>query len=672
MKFRYVKSSGQEERKETMSNKTIVGISASHDASACIFRNGQLEVAIQLERITRKKHDGKPYLFTAKAIEYCLNALGITVNDIDLFAFNAMILPGWVGLSQPCFDESFKIFDPYGEKSLYVSHHLAHAFSTFYASSFDEATVIVADGSGGSVLGAEDLIIDGPMLKKYLSQENRVRPQLQVQSTYIFNLDSFELIEREEADSFNTRSGSTSLGEVYAAVSEYVFDNWIEGGKLMGLAPYGNDGLDEQTFLFEDENGRLQFASNWKNKYTRTLGKKNPLDYKDLAARVQKDFETALLQRFRRAINLTNIKNVAYAGGLALNSVANERIWQELEIDDFFILPASNDAGISIGCAAAADYFLNRKMPKISRTYHDFWGYSYRKPDYDIAISEYRDYVETTETTLPEIAEMLSKGLVIGWFDGASEFGPRALGHRSILADPRHVTMWKRINAEIKYREDFRPLAPIVPLEEASDYFEIDTPSRYMLKVVQVKEEYKNQLAAICHVDGSARVQTVERELTPRIYDLLYLIKEKIGLPILLNTSLNVRGQPIVETPLQAIELLLATELDALFMDDKLIFVKKAVEIDLTKKLKISLPPMCKIIHETLINKCAFTLNSQSRGESYNLSKWCFELIINSDGTSTGQELFNKYLPADVSSDIAITWLVIFQQKRLIYISYNE
>lgn len=651
--------------------RVVVGVSASHDASACLMRDGRLEVAIQLERVTRKRRDGQGYLRAREAIDYCLQSAGLSSDEVDLFAFNAQpLLPGWTGLSQPCADEGFDAFDPFGERSLFVSHHLAHAFSAFHASPFTSATVFVADGSGGSTLGAADLMLRGPELERYVNLENSHRPKLHVQSTYVFGPEGFKLVEREEAESFNVRCGSSSLGEVYAAVSQYIFNEWQEGGKLMGLAPYGDPDACGPSLLKRDDNGRLQFRADWKNLFRNTAVRKPPLDFRHLAARVQKDLEEALLDRIRKALALTGNRALAYAGGIALNSVANERIWRETNAEQFFILPAGHDAGISLGAAAAADSYLTNSTARPVGRHNEFLGHSYGQEDCRVAVRHYEDRLDIVETDIPGVADRLANGLVVGWFEGGAEFGPRALGHRSILADPRDKAMWRRINADIKYREDFRPLAPIVPQELASEFFDIDEPSPYMLRVVKIKERYRERLGAVCHVDGSARVQTVDREATPRLHELLTVMSHKIGLPILVNTSLNVKGQPIVETPLQAIELLLSTQLDALLFGSKLLTPKRVGGGRLTLADKIVLPPSTRVVCEASADGPAAKLIAGARGRmSFSIQPWCFNILAHADGRRSLESLFEQHLPPGIPEDIALTWLTALYQKRLILVA---
>ena len=316
----------------------------------------------------------------------------------------------------------------------------------------------------------------------------------------------------------------------------------------MGLAPYGRPREVLERFLQRNGKGQLEFKSSWKAAYRDRPGSKDPFEHCDLAASIQTAVELALVERVKRAIGLVGIADVAYSGGLALNSAANDRIMREAGVKRMYVQPASSDVGIAIGVAAAA-WFRQTGSTRGLAPRSDFLGYAYRQRDVISAIGIRGTCIEQEPLDLEQVALRLSKGQVIGWFEGASEFGPRVLGHRSILADPRRRSMWRHINRRIKFREDFRPFAPVVIEDRASEFFELEEPSPYMLRIVKTREAYRTLLAAVTHVDGTARVQTANRQVLPRLYDLLLCFERKVGLPILLNTSLNVKGQPIVETP---------------------------------------------------------------------------------------------------------------------------
>lgn len=633
------------------SSLKILGISASHDESACVMIDGRVEVAIQLERVTRKKHDGQGFLHTRKAADYCLQALGLCASDIDVYSFNAQPLtPNYVGLNVPSHDLDFDLFDPFSKSSVFVSHHLAHAFAAFYCSPFDDATVFVADGSGGSTIGENDLLMFGPELKDYLSLSDRTRG-VHVTSTYSFNKKGFNLHQRETAATFNTMNGSSSIGETYSAVSQFIFGSWQDTGKLMGLAPYGNSENAGLSYLREDEHGRLQFDHAWKNQFRQVLRPKNPLDFCDLAARIQTDAVSAIVQRVRSALECTGIPRLAYSGGLALNINANQRLINEVGLDSLYILPASNDAGNAIGAAAAAHYKITKEIPR-SPPLSDYLGRAYSQTEIDAAIALHTTKIYKRAATFDSILDLLHSEKIIGWFDGGSEFGPRALGHRSILAAPNSKIMWYRINRYVKHREDFRPFAPIIPLDRANEFFEIERPSPYMQFAVKVRETKREKLAAITHVDGTARVQTLARHANPRLYDLLVAYGERTGIPILINTSLNVRGSPIAEAPLEAIELLLSTNLDALVIGDHLLQTH-SINSNIENTC-FSLSPNVELRHVRSHEKSRYYVVAAGRGESeFDLPEWAYHLLCRMEGSTTLRKAYDSLVPRIVSFEDA-------------------
>lgn len=625
-------------------DRIVVGIGASHDAAGCVIRNGKLERAVQLERLTRVKHDGKPMLSTRESVDYCLRSLGIRADDVDLFCFNLQsVLPGYAGLSQPVASAEFDLFDPFGERALFVSHHLAHAYGAFFCSPFEGAAVFVADGSGGSTVGAPDLLLPGPLFREYLATGTHTRPALHVQSGYLFDRHSCRMVVREEAPSFNVRCGSSSLGETYASVSQYVFGDWQASGKLMGLAPYGVPEEHGPSALVRDASSRLQFGTAWKLGLNAPARGDDPMRFRHLAARIQADFETALLERVRAFLKETSARNLAYAGGLALNSVANEKIAALVGAPNFYVMPASSDAGIAIGAAAAGEHRLTGATVR-APVGHDFHGHPYGERDCQLAIAQYAPAVVTAPAEIDDVADALAAGNVVGWFEGSSEFGPRALGHRSLLADPRKKEMWLHINRQIKFREDFRPFAPMVPRELANEYFELEGESPYMLRVVRVRERYRAMLGAITHVDGSARVQTVDERFVPRIHALLHAFGRRSGVAVLLNTSMNVRGEPVVETPTEAVEMLLCTHLDAMVLGATLVR-RKSAAIEVTTRVKLAPKTLVRSTAER--GTPTYEVCARARGnKTYPLDEATYSVLAHADGQATAAELLGRHVPA--------------------------
>ena len=619
------------------SDKLILGISGSHDSSACLLLNDKIISGIQLERLSGIKRDGHSYLNSCKAIQYCLDASGFLYEDIDHFGYNIQsVTPEYVGLNQPIASSNFTAFDPFAENSIFVSHHLCHAFSAFSGSNYSFSQVVVADGSGGTSINSDDLILTGPKFLNYLETGlTHSRPNLHVFSVYYFDQHSFKLLHRETANSFNVRSGSSSLGETYASVSNYVFGSWQASGKLMGLAPYGQPIYN--LVQYNNNRNSIDFDFKWKINYTE-VDVKYPMDYRDLAASVQSGLEQCLIFRFKKYLD-NKTSNIVYTGGIALNSVANRKIRKSLNLDNFYLFPAQSDAGISIGAAAAARFHSTGLISSKLYT-DDYLGYLYTLKDVVYAYNLHERFLSIKNITHKQIAERIASGEIFGYFSlqKGSEFGPRALGARSILADPRSKKTWDFINKWIKFREDFRPFAPMVARESLNKFFNANEDLPYMLEVVDVREVYRDKLQAITHVDGTARVQTVTQEQHSRIYDLLLEFEKITSYPILLNTSFNVRGMPIIDNPLQAIEMLLSTHLSAVIFDDYIVEINSKNQ-PLTKSDVLAFSPGTTFsISKNNIRK-DLILNVKNQGKSVRIDNKLEPLFLQIDGISSLQKL---------------------------------
>ncbi|MCI4187982.1 hypothetical protein MRO89_18790 [Dickeya dianthicola] len=596
----------------------IVGISASHDASACLMVNGKIRYGIQLERLTRIKHDGRNILDSTLAVDYCLSAAGLTYNDVNCFAYNIQAAtPEYIGLNQPVHAADFTLFDPFSANAVFASHHLCHAFAAWSGSKFNQGNVLVVDGSGGTVVGRDDLLCSGEEFAAYLNAGlNGIKPQLHVVSHYSFDKHGYQLINREYSPSFNIRNGSFSLGEAYASVSQFVFNSWQASGKLMGLAPYGTPEYADDIAV-ETPSG-IAYGYSWKQKFTEK--KSNPLEYANLAASVQAVLEKGIFSRLER-YQITNTTPLVMTGGVALNSVVNFKVRHHLKLKDFYLFPAQHDAGISIGAASAAYYKRHGKTLNDAFS-HDYLGKIYHYRDIAFATNRFADRITVTPIDTAALAGRLNAGQVIGYFSCSkgSEFGPRALGARSLLASPCSMDTWKFINTWVKFREDFRPFAPMVAAEHLSDYFEGEGEHKYMLEVLPVKKEYRDKLAAITHVDGTARVQTVSEHDNAEIHALLNAFGERSGFPVLLNTSFNVRGQPIVEEPQQAIEMLLSTHIDAVVFGGYIVELREweLDEKNLPGLLRLS--PGCKLHSALEKNEIRHWLTHDYQGKSQLIS----------------------------------------------------
>ena len=593
----------------------VLGISAFyHDSAAAILRDGELIAAAQEERFTRKKHDPS---FPANAVRFCLDEAGLELGQLDAIAFYDkpmlkferlletyyhFVPQGWrsfitaipVWINEKLFfkdllrKELAKIgsYDRNQVKLLFPEHHLSHAASAFYPSPFEEAAILTVDGVGE---WATSTISMGRGREVTLLKELRF---------------------------------PHSVGLLYSAFTYYLGFRVNSGEyKLMGLAPYGNPNSEQVARfvkIIEDQlvdirpDGSIRLDQEYfsyatglrmvpDRKWERLFGfprrpPEAPIEaiHCDLALAIQQVTEEIVLRMARETKRLTGADYLCLAGGVALNCVANGKLQREGIFKDLYIQPAAGDAGGALGAALAAKhlYFGQERAPrqKQDEMKGSYLGPKFFAPDIERLIrrygAEYERFDDFSGLT-ERIATALNEGKVVGWFQGHMEFGPRALGNRSILGDPRNPEMQKRLNLKIKYRESFRPFAPAVLAEEADRYFELPGDSPYMLLVQPVKESsrrplpegyhelplreklytLRSDIPAVTHIDFSARIQTVHRETNPEFHALLSAFKAKTGCGMLVNTSFNVRGEPIVCTPQDAFECFLRTEMDYLVMD---------------------------------------------------------------------------------------------------------
>jgi carbamoyltransferase len=599
----------------------ILGLSAFyHDSAAALLVDGQIIAAAQEERFSRKKHDAS---FPAHALDYVLSESGLRVADLTAVAFYdkpylkferlletyhgfaprglrsfLMAMPVWIKeklLMRGLLREELAKAGEGNPPFLFPEHHLSHAASAFYPSPFEEAAILTLDGVGE---WATSTIGHG--------QGNKLSILRELHFPH-------------------------SLGLLYSAFTYYLGFKVNSGEyKLMGLAPYGNPDADE-TRRFKElildelvdvrEDGSLLLNMDYfdyatgltmcrNGKWEALFGvpprprEKGILDqrYMNLALAIQQATEDIVLRLAETAKELTGADNLVMAGGVALNCVANGKLLRRGTFKDIWIQPAAGDAGGALGAALAAWHIWQGQERSVPNPGTDQMRGSYLGPEYgDAEIMRvarrhqapcwhYTDFDKLTG----EVSQLLAQGQVVGWFQGRLEWGPRALGNRSILGDPRHPEMQKRLNLKIKYREGFRPFAPSVLSEESANYFELDRPSPYMLLVAPVKEERRQPLPAdyeqlelfdrlyqlrsdvpaITHVDFSARIQTVHRETNEKYWRLIQAFKEQTGCGLIVNTSFNVRGEPIVCTPEDAYQCFMRTEMDYLVLGDYL-FDKK-------------------------------------------------------------------------------------------------
>lgn len=551
----------------------IIGVAAGyHDSSCCLLQDGRLVAAVQEERFTRVKNDRS---FPRWAFRYCLEEAGLTISDVDCVAYyeDPCLKLGrqiWMGMQpglteqrrQSVFDRLMKSLPQEQIRTLFgyegpieiSDHHLSHAASSYYFSGFEEAAILTVDGVG-----------DWPT------------------TTYGFGRG--ERLERFEQVDF-----PHSLGFFYSAITSYLGFEVNEGEyKVMGLAPYGKPLYVEQLRdLIQTADGG-QYRLNMKyfaflvedSMYTEhlcaLLGRpaREPESeilqfHMDVARSAQVMLEEVLLEKVRYLHSKVPSENLCMAGGVALNVVANGRCLKEGPFKRLFVQPAAGDAGGSIGAAAIAHVRLTGQAPLRQQQSHVYLGPAFSAREahrfLKATSAKFLDFRDKEKELLSFTAERLAEGKVVGWAHGRMEFGPRSLGARSILGDPRHPEMRKRINALVKMREAFRPFAPAVLASKTAEHFDLDHPSPFMLETCRVISPLK--LPAVTHVDGSARVQTVSAETNPRFAALLEEFDRQTGCPILLNTSFNVRGEPIVCTLLDAILCFVRSRIDLLVLED--------------------------------------------------------------------------------------------------------
>ena len=583
----------------------ILGISAFyHDSAACILKNGEILAAVQEERFTRKKHDQS---FPINSIKFCLNEAGITPSDLEIVAFYdkpflkfERILETYLSYAPRGISSFLKAMPLWIKKKLWIKaliqeeigfkgkilfpeHHASHAASAFYASPYQETAFLTMDGVGEWATTSYGVGIGN---------------KIEVLADIKF---------------------PNSLGLLYSAFTYYTGFRVNSGEyKVMGLAPYGKPKYKDLIYrhlIDVKEDGSFKMNMSYfnytvglkmtNNKFNKLFGgpprkPESKLTQKemDLACSIQEVTEEIVIKIAKHVQKTTNKKYLCLAGGVALNCVANGKLLRSGIFDDIFIQPAAGDAGGALGCAYIAWYqYLGNDRQTNGKT--DFMKGAYLGPEYsNVEIENYLNeknynYKKLTDKELPEkIATLINEQNVIGWFQGKMEFGPRALGSRTIIGDSRSPKTQKTINLKIKYRESFRPFAPSIREENISEYFEIDRPSPYMLLVAKIKESKRlamteeqesyfglkklkvarSEVPAITHVDYSARIQSVNKNTNKRYHDMLTIFNEKYGCPVIVNTSFNVRGEPIVCTPKDAYICFMRTEMDVLVLQNQILF----------------------------------------------------------------------------------------------------
>ncbi|MHB9011049.1 MAG: carbamoyltransferase family protein [Ignavibacteriaceae bacterium] len=565
----------------------ILGLNAYHgDSSACLLKDGEIICAIEEERIRRIKHWAG---FPSEAIKFCLKDAGITISDVNYIAIGRN--PS-AHLSKKIFSSLKKLTNfsfikdrisnikkvtslkselakglgvdesEIKGKIKHIEHHRSHMASAFFASPFEESAILSIDGFGDF---------------------------------------SSTMIGIGKGDKFEVLGSVTyphSLGVFYTAFTQFLgFPYYGDEYKVMGLAPYGkplyvdklknvlkltNDGffkLDDSYFLHSTEgvamtwdNGAPELGRIYSDKVSEEFGKprdkSEPLTqyHKDLAASVQQYCEDVIFHILNSLQKKTGLKNICIAGGVAQNSVANGKVLEKTKFEKVYIPSAGYDAGTAIGSALYM-YHQELNKPRNVIMTNAYLGSKFTDEEIEKVLKEngveYKKFKD--EETIEETAKLLANGAVIGWFQGRTEFGPRALGNRSVLTNPGRLDAKDQINAKIKKRESFRPFAPSILREYVSEYFESDDDVYFMEKVFKIKADKRKLIPAVTHVDGTGRLQTVHKDVSPKYYSLIDKFREKTGLPLLLNTSFN-ENEPIVNTPQEALDCFLRTEMDAIVL----------------------------------------------------------------------------------------------------------
>jgi carbamoyltransferase len=551
-----------------------INYSQMHDSAACLVRDGEVVFAVAEERISRAKHDAR---FPQNAIRACLDFARVKAEQVDEVCFGWQV-PGAAfrhdlkcyasgkmpatylnGLNSTLHFMSMwhqgggvkrfrQIFGATEARMRFVGHHLAHAISGYAYSGFEEAAVVVMDGRGAW------------------------------EATSIWHGRNGRL------EHLLTIPFPDSIGYFYSEFTEYLgFQRNSDEWKVMGLAPYGKAGVDLRAFIEPEAtpykmharklvaSGAAPFAE-----MTRLFGPRrepeSELDerHKDVAYAVQDACELAMMSVVKMAIEKTKCHNICLAGGVALNSKANGKIAASGIVDKIFVQPAASDDGVALG-AALAPYLEGGGSLPMRAMRHAYLGPEFDDETIETALRTYKLKYTRLPDSAATAAELLSNGKILGWFQGRMEFGPRALGSRSILADPRDPEMNAKVNNAVKFREWWRPFAPSMKKEAAGEYLESAGDSPFMILTAQVRPEKRAVIPSVTHVDGSARPQTVEKEINPLYWRLIDEFGKRTGVPVIMNTSFNLRGEAIVHTPTDAIRTFFSSGMDALVIGSFLV-----------------------------------------------------------------------------------------------------
>ena len=552
------------------------------------MHGNRIAVAIQEERLLRSKRAELPGAYPSLAVQYCLDHAGIDAGKLDGIVLCAAG-PAQSSDENPLLNRQFKTGARQTKVSI-ISHHLGHAIAVYAMASVKTAAVLIVDGRGSpweDIPLNERQIVNQRQLDTHF-REDRSTPNETI-SMYTVKDGLFSPLEKHIGSYLSNEEHTSglipfaSLGDMYGAAGLQIFGSFLDGpGKVMGLAPYGYPEIPVDEFYRVTEDGfdfhgqvraRFRHDERWPARM---------IEYQNLAASVQKALEVGVLSLVHRLKKSQSEDFLCYSGGVALNSVANEKIVRDGGFRRVFMIPASEDSGTAIGAAFYGLWQLSGfKLSAPQET--DSMGRSYSAKEIVSAINCAPGICRIRRGSVIEnVCTWLSEGKIVGWFQGGGELGPRALGQRSILCDPRRLETKDILNSRVKFREAFRPFAPTIREEDVRDWFDVTTDcasSPFMLRVASFKPEQARRVPAVVHVDGTGRLQTVNKTFAPKLHELLSVWKRECDVPILLNTSFNIAGEPIVETPQDALWCFAYSDMDYCVLGNHCISKIKGREI---------------------------------------------------------------------------------------------
>lgn len=624
----------------------VLGYSTNHNGSVCLLRGDQIAVAIQEERLVRQKRASLAGP-DCSAIRYCLDTAGIRPADIDsvvMASVNDNAIQGVADLRMEGFDGSWSV----------IPHYLSHAYAAFATCGFEDAVVLVVDGGGEFTSSLKDKFPSELVHAKYAIypealDNSRVEKPLEIVGIYECAGTEVNLLEKHigffgDVDQAN-RLFYGSFGGMFSAVAQLLFGNLLEAGKVMGLAPYGKPSIPVEELLSVTSDGVFEFLTGVDERFSQHEEKwpAHEEEYCNLACSIQAALEYGLAFVWDRCAELSKRKFFAYSGGVALNSVANEKLIRQRRFREHYIMPAAEDSGTAIGAAYFGLWQLTRRN-SATRLHHDSLGRMYADREIEQAFHDVPFVREVDAHDIVDFAvDALCDNKIIGWFDGKSELGPRALGQRSILCDPRRANAKEILNSRVKHREAFRPFAPVILEQEVAGWFQAvpaEPTSPFMLRVFDFKEEARSKVPAVTHVDGTGRVQTVSKAANGRYYEVVERFFRKTGVPILLNTSFNVMGEPIVESPYDALWCLLFSGLDYVCFKNAVVELAEGYSdvLEITFELTMNRDSMARLPSGQYLVQ-----NSCSWGPRVaQLSSDASELIAVLDGPTPGRVLVDR------------------------------